>query len=333
MADTNRPSEESLVMRWRRRLPVLRAYPALQDARDQLRESRQKIRALAADLKRATQLAEQADQLARQRELTLRSVAAGDLRLLSAPSFDYLRLTDLAEKCGPLYRTADPFPHLVEDGLFDPRILEAVENEFDEMDRGGWHHSDATHERKSSIEDAHRLGPFTAALIAQLNGGFFVRFLEQLTGIHGLVPDPHLRGGGLHEIRQGGLLGVHADFNVHPRLQLYRRLNLLIYLNHDWEESWGGALELWDRRGHQCVRSILPIFNRTVLFDTSNFSYHGHPHPLACPAERSRRSVALYYYSRECPSDADVTPHGTIFLAASSLSAGAHPKPTHPIES
>jgi Rps23 Pro-64 3,4-dihydroxylase Tpa1-like proline 4-hydroxylase len=311
-------------MRWRRRLPLLRAYPALRDARDQLRESRQQIRALTADLKRATQLA-------RQRELALRSVAAGDLRMLSGPCFDHLRLAKLADERGSAYRTADPFPHIVEDDLFDPRILEAVENEFDEMDRGGWHHSDATHERKSSIEDPQQLGPFTAALIAQLNAGFFVRFLEQLTGIQGLVPDPHLRGGGLHEIRRGGLLGVHADFNVHPRLGLYRRLNLLIYLNKDWQDSWGGALELWDRSGQRCVRSIMPIFNRTVLFDTSNFSYHGHPHPLACPDERSRRSVALYYYSREYATEADVTPHGTIFLASNP--ARPQSKAAQPVES
>ncbi|MGH9255242.1 MAG: 2OG-Fe(II) oxygenase [Vicinamibacterales bacterium] len=295
-------------MRWLRQLPLLRAYPALQDAREQLRESRQKIRALEADLERANQLAPQ-------RALTLRSVGAGNLDLLAAPVFDHQRLAQLARERASTYRTADPFPHLVEDCLFDPSILERVVDEFEAMDRGGWHHSEAAHERKWSTEDARQLGPFTSALIAQLNAGPFVSVLEQLTGIGGLVSDPHLRGGGLHEIRQGGLLGVHADFNVHPRLKLYRRLNLLIYLNKDWQEGWGGALELWDRSGQRCVRAIQPLFNRAVLFDTSNFSYHGHPHPLACPPERSRKSVALYYYSLECPAEADPAAHGTIFLS------------------
>jgi Rps23 Pro-64 3,4-dihydroxylase Tpa1-like proline 4-hydroxylase len=96
-------------------------------------------------------------------------------------------------------------------------------------------------------------------------------------------------------------------------------VNLLIYLNKDWDERWGGALELWDRSGRQCVRSVQPVFNRAVLFDTSNFSYHGHPHPLACPPERSRKSVALYYYSLECPTDADREAHGTVFLEARSV--------------
>ena len=309
MGDSSTPSQDSVVMRWRRRLPVLRAYPALQDARREIRESRQKIRTLTTDLERA-------HEVARQRELALHSAATNDLRILCAPVFDHQRLATLVEHQAGTYRAAEPFPHLVEDGLFDPAVLDAVEREFDAMDRTRWHQSKATHERKSSSEDLRQLGPFTSALVAQLNAGIFVNFLEGLTGIQGLVPDPHLRGGGLHEIQRGGLLGVHADFNVHPRLKLYRRLNLLIYLNKDWDESWGGALELWDRGGHRCVRSIPPLFNRTVLFDTSNFSYHGHPHPLACPADRSRRSVALYYYSRECPSEVDATPHGTIFLEA-----------------
>ena len=290
-----------------RRLPLLRAYPALQDAREQIRRMRSESQILQADL-------EQARHAVEQRELTLRSVRDGDLQLLAAPVVDYERLGELARQRGSDYRQADPFPHFVEDGLFNASILDRVLAEFEGMERGGWNRSDATHERKWSTDDPRLLGPFTSALIAQLNGGLFLGFLEELTGITGLVPDPYLRGGGLHEIRRGGLLGIHADFNVHPRLKLYRRLNLLVYLNKAWDESWGGALELWDREGRRAIRTIPPVFNRTVLFDTSNFSYHGHPHPLACPPDRSRKSVALYYYSAECPAEADRTAHGTIFL-------------------
>jgi len=293
-----------------RRVPFLRAYPALQDARGQIRELRQQIRSLTTDIARAKQAA-------MQRELALQSAAGGNLHLLATPAFDQTRLAEIADRCASTYRAADPFPHLVEDGVFNPSMLERVLDEFEAMQRGGWHHTEAPTERKWSTEDPRQLGPFTSALIAQLNAGPFVGFLEALTGISGLVPDPHLRGGGLHEIRPGGLLGVHADFNVHPRLKLYRRLNLLIYLNKNWQEQWGGALELWDRAGKQCVRTIQPVFNRTVLFDTSNFSYHGHPHPLACPPDRSRKSVALYYYSLECPAEADREAHGTLFLEPS----------------
>jgi hypothetical protein len=304
-------SENSIVTRWLRRLPLLRAYPALQGARQELRESRQTIKALSRDLKRTNELAAQRE-LALQ--LALRSIGGGELQVLAEPAFYHHQLAQIARDRSSMYRSAEPFPHLIEDGLFNPSILDRVLGEFEAMDRGGWHHSQATHEQKWSTEDARQMGPFTAALIAQLNAGPFVSFLEELTGIGSLVPDPHLRGGGLHEIRRGGLLGVHADFNVHPRLRLYRRLNLLVYLNKDWQPEWGGSLELWDRGGQQCVRAIEPVFNRAVLFDTSNFSYHGHPHPLACPPERSRKSVALYYYSLESPGESDRAAHGTIFL-------------------
>ena len=307
MDNQKKNSEDSTVTRWLRRLPLLRAYPALQDVRQELGEARQKIKALSADLKRA-------NAVTAQRELALRSVGGGELQILAEPAFHHHQLAQIARDRSSMYRSADPFPHLIEDGLFNPAILDRVAGEFEAMDRGGWHHSQATHERKWSTEDPREMGPFTSALIAQLNAGPFVSFLEELTGIAGLVPDPHLRGGGLHEIRHGGLLGVHADFNIHPRLRLYRRLNLLVYLNKDWQQEWGGALELWDRGGQQCVRTIQPVFNRAVLFDTSNFSYHGHPHPLACPPERSRKSVALYYYALESPGEADRTAHGTIFL-------------------
>ena len=212
------------------------------------------------------------------------------------------------------YRSADPFPHVVLDNVFDPRLLEQVLVEFDAMDRGAWHYTERATERKYSTEDFLHFGPLTRALIAQLNAAPFLAFLEELTGVAGLIADPHLRGGGLHEIRRGGALGVHADFNFYPRLNLYRRLNLLVYLNESWSEAWGGELELWDRAGKHCAQRIAPLFNRVVIFDTSNFSYHGHPRPLQCPEERSRKSLALYYYTVEAPADDDRTPHTTVFI-------------------
>jgi 2-oxoglutarate-Fe(II)-dependent oxygenase superfamily protein len=307
-------AEGSIVTRWLRRVPLLRGGLALLDVRRELRESRQKIKALSTDVKRVSSDLKRANDLVAQREVALRSIGAGELQVLAEPAFDHQQLAQIARDRSAMYRGAEPFPHLVEDELFNPSILDRVVGEFEAMERDGWHHSQAPHERKWSTEDAHQMGPFTSALIAHLNAGPFVSFLEELTGIGGLVPDPHLRGGGLHEIRQGGLLGVHADFNVHPRLRLYRRLNLLVYLNKEWQQEWGGALELWDRGGQRCVRAIQPVFNRAVLFDTSNFSYHGHPHPLACPPERSRKSVALYYYALESPGESDRAAHGTIFL-------------------
>jgi hypothetical protein len=334
---------------WLDRIPFLRVYRQLEEAqrelsaarrdskaiKTELRDSRLKRRELVTELatikarfrtvkiahrdldsKLATLQSEldRANVVAAQRALALASVASSDTHELTAPVVGEERLRRLAREQAETYRNAEPFPHIVFDDLFSPQMLDRVLAEFERMDRGGWHHTDVVSEKKWSTEDPWRLGPYTVALIAQLNGGPFVTFLEDLTGIRGLIPDPHLRGGGLHEIRAGGLLGVHADFNFNKRLKVYRRLNLLVYLNKDWQESWGGALELWDRRGETCVRMIPPLFNRAVLFDTSNFSYHGHPHPLACPPDRSRKSVALYYYSVDYPHEEDRAAHTTVFV-------------------
>ena len=271
---------------WSRHLPLLRSYHALRVAHDRLKD----------ELRRARE----------ERDVARRALAH---------AVSHGKLKEIVRTRADAYRSASPFPHLVLDGLFDPRLLKDVLEEFAEMDRERWHYTQRDTERKYSTEDFQHFGPLTRALFAQLNAAPFIAFLEQLTGIAGLIPDPHLRGGGLHEIRRGGALGVHADFNFYQRLNLYRRLNLLIYLNEDWSEQWGGDLELWDRTGKHCVQRIVPTFNRAVIFDTSNFSYHGHPKPLQCPEERSRKSLALYYYTVDAPAEDDRTPHTPVFIA------------------
>jgi len=273
---------------WSRRLPVLRTYVAL-------RETQERLAATKEELRRTR------DERDRARNLNAHVISRG-------------RLKDLAREHTEAYRAADPFPHSVFDGFLDEKLLKDMVAEFDAMDRSPWHYTERETERKFSTEDFQHFGPTTRAVITQLNAAPFMAFLEKLTGIAGLIPDPHLRGGGLHEIRRGGALGVHADFNFYKRLNLYRRLNLLVYLNENWTEAWGGDLELWDRQGKRCVRRISPIFNRAVVFDTSNLSYHGHPNPLQCPEERSRKSLALYYYTVDAPAEDDRTPHTTVFI-------------------
>ena len=140
-------------------------------------------------------------------------------------------------------------------------------------------------------------------------------FLERLSGIEGLIADPHLDGGGLHQIERGGRLAVHADFSRNWKLQLERRLNLLVYLNEDWDESYGGHLELWDRSMTRADQRILPVFNRCVIFSTDSTSYHGHPDPLTCPEDRTRKSLALYYYTVERPREKRSSARSTVWRA------------------
>ena len=119
--------------------------------------------------------------------------------------------------------------------------------------------------------------------------------LNELTRIkEPLISDPYLSGGGYHEIKTGGLLKVHADFNKHPKLDLDRRLNLLIYLNEDWKDEWGEALQLFEQDMDRAIQTVYPRFNTAVLFTTTDYTYHGHPDPLKCPEDRSRKSSAYY---------------------------------------
>jgi hypothetical protein len=171
------------------------------------------------------------------------------------------------------------------------------------------------------------MGPFTRHLVAQFNAATVIGFLERLTGIDGLVPDPHLVGGGLHQIERGGRLEVHADFNRHEHLRLDRRLNMILYLNREWREEWGGHLELWDRTMRRCVRKVLPVANRCVVFATSDHSFHGHPDPLTCPPGVTRKSLALYYYSNGRPVDEITDAHNTLFQYRRGEVASSGPSP------
>jgi hypothetical protein len=234
------------------------------------------------------------------------------MRTESASVLDRERLTALAQGLADTYRTAAPFPHIVVDDFFPESLLDEVLREFPGVDDDAWWRFDDDRERKLGSPDHSLMGPTTQRLFAMLNGPDFVDFLSELTGIHGLVPDPHLFGGGLHQIEPGGFLRVHADFNLHPVTRLERRLNVLLYLNRNWHESWGGSLELWAPDMSSCVEQIPPSFNRCVVFSTTDNSFHGHPAPLMCPAGTTRRSLALYYYS--IPSaPAMVQEHNTIF--------------------
>jgi Rps23 Pro-64 3,4-dihydroxylase Tpa1-like proline 4-hydroxylase len=172
------------------------------------------------------------------------------------------------------------------------------------------------------------MGPATRRLLAELNSATFIDFLERLTGIAGLIPDPHFEGGGLHQIERGGHLKVHADFNRHPRTGLERRLNVLIYLNRDWKDEYGGAFELWNEDMTTSEEKVMPYFNRCVIFSTTSKSYHGHPEPLTCSAGETRKSIALYYYSKERPAEERGPAHNTLFQARPGENLDAPPGPS-----
>lgn len=222
-------------------------------------------------------------------------------------------LDELANKYRHFYALAEPFPHTVIDNFLPEPLLEQVLQEFPQPNKINWQTFNTPTEKKIACAAELQMGEFTRFVLHQLNSSIFINFLEKLTGIEGLIPDPHFVGAGLHQIERGGFLKIHADFNRHEKLKLDRRLNLLLYLNKNWQEGYGGHLELWRSDMSYCEKKILPIFNRCVIFSTTDYSYHGHPEPLNCPKAMTRKSLALYYYSNGRPAAELSTAHSTLF--------------------
>jgi hypothetical protein len=230
--------------------------------------------------------------------------------------FDPAQLGERAATHHDEYVGATPFPHIALDDFLPEAVLGDVLAEFPSARDEGWLRFESENEVKLGSQADTPIGETTRLLLQEFNSAAFIEFLEQLTGIQGLVPDPYFEGGGMHQIVRGGHLNVHVDFNRHPRTGLARRLNALIYLNRDWKDEYGGKLELWSADQQRCERRIAPLFNRLVVFSTTETSYHGHPEPLACPEDTSRKSLALYYYSL-APADRNgaESEHNTVWKA------------------
>jgi len=227
--------------------------------------------------------------------------------------FEEARLDALVSEHRTRYLMNEPFPHVVIDDFLPSRVAETVAARFPTPQALPWRSHDSDHEIKLDFRDETRVDECIREVLFQLNAGFFLQFLGRLTEITGLISDPYLEGGGLHQIERGGFLNVHADFNYHSKLRLRRQLNLLIYFNPNWKEEYGGHLELWDREMKSCVRKIMPAFNRCVIFNTTEYSYHGHPEPLRCPPGMTRRSLALYYYTNDGILPEQQGRHSTLF--------------------
>lgn len=196
------------------------------------------------------------------------------------------------------YAFAEPFPHAVIDNFLPLDMAKSLLEHFpidpkahDKIYQKGY---GGLHKRQILPYDCDA---FMRSAFCFFNSAPMLKFLEGITNIKGLLPDPYFAGGGLHETSTGGLLGIHADFRVNESLQLVRRVNLLIYLNENWKDEYGGKLELWDRKMTAKVREVMPLFNRCVIFNTDEDSFHGHPDPLTTPDGINRKSIALYYYT------------------------------------
>jgi hypothetical protein len=223
------------------------------------------------------------------------------------------RMQELAGSANATYLNAKPYPHIVFDNFFNPELLEVVLAEFPKPGAIRWQKFNNEQEVKLASNAETTFGSVTRLFMYHLNSITFLNFLSKVTGVANLIPDPSFEGGGLHQIMPGGKLGVHADFNKHRAYNLDRRLNLLLYLNKDWREEYGGNLELWDREMKSCQARVLPIFNRVMVFSTTDFTFHGHPDALMCPEGMTRKSLALYYFTNGRPAEEVTGEHSTLF--------------------
>ena len=223
-------------------------------------------------------------------------IVAPAIRLL----FPYVKWSSQLPSLRRQFRSSQPYPHVHLKQFLEPEIATDMAREFPDMATDAWTRYKHQNENKLGLAKRSLFPPLLGAVVDELNSEAFVHWLSQLTGIPSLLADESLEGGGLHQSGRGGFLNVHTDFsNHHYHKHWRRRVNLILYLNPNWEEQWGGAIELWDREVRKCVVKIPPLFNEALIFRTDEISYHGFPEPLRCPDVESRKSLALYYYTAE----------------------------------
>ena len=216
--------------------------------------------------------------------------------------------------------SAAPFRHVIIDNFLKPEVADALLGEFPKFEQGNYIGDDGKPGGKSTIDRVKGLGPSYRTLDEVIQSRGFLDFVGAITGIKDLIYDPYYLGGGTHENRHGQDLRAHIDFNYHPSERWHRRLNLIVYLNHEWDEAWGGMFDLYRdpyADAGPTVR-VAPMFNRCVIFETNEHSWHGFERILQPEAKRhiSRKSVALYFYTKDRPAEEVAGRHTTHYVNA-----------------
>lgn len=195
-----------------------------------------------------------------------------------------------------------PFKHIIIDNFFSPKIIDACYNNFPSLNAEIWEKTNDPEievKMRSNYNSEFDFPDGVVDVVRILNSSFILKAISEKLDIPKLMPDPYFTGGGLNVTVSGGLLDIHVDGNYHDASGLNRRVNAILYLNPRWENGWGGEFGIYDEKGDVCLKEIEPIFNRLVIFDTHDFSFHGLPNPINFPEGEARRSVILYYYTKE----------------------------------
>ncbi len=232
---------------------------------------------------------------------------------------EYINFENLllrSEELRHLYQNKKPFRYIKFDNFFRDRVAKAVYEGFPAISDGQWDGTTYLDQKNKFQKNNFENESIFRKVFAELNSPQFIQWLEQLTGITELTGDEELFGGGLHQSINGAFLNVHVDYNIHPKSKMHRRLNVLVYMNPDWKEDYGGHLELWDiKEGKKkLLESFAPGYNSCVIFETNEHSFHGHPRPLKTPPGVNRKSIATYYYTRQRPQEEITNEHNTIYV-------------------
>ena len=221
-----------------------------------------------------------------------------------------IELKQIAETCAEKIKNSEkgvnnfdaPFRHVVLDNFFPENFAESLYSNFPSLDSNTWdvsNDSDIEIKQRSTWKSEFDIPEKLLPALRVMNSSVFLNAMSEAIGINKLIPDPYFSGGGLNVTVSGGLLDVHVDGNYHDATGLNRRINAILYLNPEWQDGWGGEFGLYDETGDNLIKKIAPLFNRLVIFDTHDKSFHGLPDPLNFPDTKNRKSIILYYYTVE----------------------------------
>lgn len=221
------------------------------------------------------------------------------------------------------YHSKTPFKYIVFEDFFPRDIAESIHEEYPTIENGAWDGTTYLDQKNKFQKTTFEDSSIMTDVFKELNSEPLLEWLQSLTDFEEkLIGDQELFGGGLHQSINGAFLNVHIDYNIHPKTKFHRRLNLLVFMNKEWKDEYEGHLELWDLGNNQkkLLEKIAPSFNRCVIFETNEISYHGHPKPLNTPAHVNRKSLATYYYSKSRPSNEIAGEHNTVYVNTEGVS-------------
>ncbi|MBG15854.1 MAG: hypothetical protein CL853_05830 [Crocinitomicaceae bacterium] len=223
------------------------------------------------------------------------------------------------------FNSKTPFRYIEFENFFKYEVAEEIYINYPKVENKNWDGTTYIDQKNKFTKTKFKENSIFETVFNELNSNEFLNWLEQLTNIEvPLISDEELFGGGLHQSINGAFLNVHVDYNIHPKTKFHRRLNVIVYMNKDWKEEYEGALELWDTttNKNKRIENIFPTFNKCVIFETNEISFHGHPKKLNTPKDINRKSLATYYYSKTRPETDIASEHNTIYVNTQGIKGG-----------